>query len=991
MKVRRGPSRSRAGGTRAAVEPFLASGGELGRLVSRFDWSTTPLGPIEGWRQSLRSAVGICLASRFPIVMYWGPELTVVYNDAYSEILGAKHPWALGKPCSTCWAEIWDTIGPMLEGVVRTGEATWSNDLELDLERHGAAEECYFSFSFSPVRVEDGSVGGVFTAVVETTDRVLSDRRLRVLSRLGESAAAARSADEAMRRSAEAIAGSRAVPFALLFADPGDGPPRLAAHCGIDPDSPACNPASWPLADVARSGRAETVTLAEGAAMPDGEWTHGDAPTRAIVAPIAASDLAQPAGYLVTGVNPLRPLDPDYAGFFDLVLKQVTAAVVPGQAYESERRRAEMLAELDRAKTEFFSNVSHEFRTPLTLMLGPLESLLDEARVGSHQAFELDMVRRNALRLLKLVNTLLDFARIDSMRQEAVFEPVELCAYTADLASVFRSAIERAGLHLTVDCTPLPQPVELDRAMWEKIVLNLLSNAVKFTFDGEIAVRVRDVDGRAVLTVADTGTGIASDEQSRIFDRFYRTRDARSRTHEGAGIGLALVRELVEMMGGTIDVASVPGKGTTFTVAVPYRQPQGSVVVSAEEARRTPSSFAKSTYSAEAIGWVELDPLDGTRKPSPEGAAREGRVLLVDDNADMRAYVTEVLQDRFEVEAVGDGAQALDVIRARRPDVVLTDVMMPRMDGFELLAAIRADAGLREIPVVILSARAGEDSVDGLVQGADDYLVKPFTVEELRARVAANLKLAAMRTALARSRAELGLAGERASFLNMAAHELRTPLTVIGGYIDLILSGVLDWSAAESRVALEKVAQKTKEGARLVEQMLTAARMESGAIAVDATRRDLRELAAEAAERAGPLADLEETEVTAMLPEEPVMAEIDAALVALVLDNLIANAIFHGAGPIRIEVDASPPRVRVVDRGPGVNGAARARIFEPFYRVDGPGQRPGGAGLGLAVSRRLAELHGGSLVLEETPSGASFVLSLPESGSGPELPEAASG
>ena len=948
------------------MEAVLAAGGEVGRLMAGTDWSMTPLGPIGQWKQSLRSAVSICLSSRFPIVMYWGPELTVIYNDAYSEILGAKHPWALGKPCSVCWAEIWDTIGPMLGEVVSTGVATWSDDLELHLERHGAPEECYFSFSFSPVRVEDGSVGGVFTAVVETTRRVLADRRLRVLTQLGERAGAAHDAHEAAQKCVEAMVATRAIPFALIYLAGANGEMHLAASTGIDP---RCDGAAgpWPFAEVTLSGTATVVDLDPSSLVPSDGWAHGIAPAKAVVAPITSTDAEPPRGFLVTASNPLRPLDADYRSFFDLVAKQVSSTIAHGEAYESERRRAEALSELDRAKTEFFSNVSHEFRTPLTLMLGPLESLQADAEPGSQAAVDIEMARRNALRLLRLVNTLLDFARIESARHEAQLEPVDLAAFTAELASMFRAAVERAGLQLTVDCASLARPVHVDRDMWEKVVLNLLSNAVKFTLHGEIRVAVSDVDGSAVLTVADTGTGIPDADLPHIFDRFYRARESDSRTHEGAGIGLALVKELVEIMGGEISVESRRGHGTTFFVTLPYD-------TTAVAAVPVSPSRGHITYEAEALGWSRVE----AAAPRPESAEREGMILVVDDNADMRAYLANALADVWEVETVADGAAALEVLQGMRPDLVLTDVMMPRIGGFELLREIRAREQWRDIPVVMLSARAGEEeSIDGFAHGADDYLVKPFTLRELRARVSSTVKLARIRAELTRSRAQLDLALERASFLNMAAHELRTPLTVIGGYVDLILDGALELGRPEAREALEKVAYKTKEGVRLVEQMLTAARMESGAVRVSPEPADLRDLAREAVIRARPLANLESTGLALAVPEHPVLGLVDMALVGLILDNLLANAVFHGAGPIRVEVEATPPRVRVADSGPGVAEDVRRRIFEPFYQVEGQLRARGGAGLGLAVSRRLAELHGGSLILEETVGGASFVLTLP--------------
>src|SRR5262249_22587704 len=263
-------------------------------------------------------------------------------------------------------------------------------------------------------------------------------------------------------------------------------------------------------------------------------------------------------------------LDDLYRSFFQLATTQVATAIANARAYEEERKRAEALAEIDRAKTLFFSNVSHEFRTPLTLMLGPLEDLLQaETDVGPKVLTQLQVMHRNGLRLLKLVNNLLDFARIEAGRAQASYEPVDLCAYTAELGGVFRSAIERAGLRFTVECEPLSDVTYVDREMWEKIVLNLLSNAFKFTFEGEIALAVQPVAEGVAVTVRDTGIGIAADELPRLFERFHRVRGARSRSHEGTGIGLALVRELVRLHSGTVRVDSEPGRGTTFTVTLP--------------------------------------------------------------------------------------------------------------------------------------------------------------------------------------------------------------------------------------------------------------------------------------------------------------------------------------------------------------------------------------------------------------------------------------
>ncbi|MBV8971532.1 MAG: response regulator, partial [Sphingomonadaceae bacterium] len=445
-----------------------------------------------------------------------------------------------------------------------------------------------------------------------------------------------------------------------------------------------------------------------------------------------------------------------YRSFFELAASHIGTALATARAYEQERQRAEALAEIDRAKTAFFSNVSHEFRTPLTLMLGPLEDALAAAE-PSPQRERIEVAHRNALRLLRLVNSLLDFARIEAGRIEARFVPTDLGALTAELASSFRSATEKAGLDLVIDVAPLPGPALIDRDMWEKIVLNLVSNAFKFTFAGRIAVTLEGADGQARLAVSDTGVGIAEAELPRLFDRFHRVEGVNGRSFEGSGIGLALVRELVLLHGGNIAVASEPGRGSTFTVTVPLRHGEAST---AADAVHAPPATRAQSFVEEALRWLpdartsnELDLFDGEDAAGNgriAGGAGEGagaRVLLADDNADLRQYICRLLRERgYAVQSVADGEAALTALRHDRADILITDVMMPRLDGVGLLRAVRDDPDLRDLPVILLSARAGDEAkVEGLGSGADDYLVKPFSARELVARVAANLSLARLR------------------------------------------------------------------------------------------------------------------------------------------------------------------------------------------------------------------------------------------------------
>jgi PAS domain S-box-containing protein len=749
----------------AGSEPEeLWSKPEMKERVREFDWASTPLGPPADWPPSLKTSADICLNSRFPMVIWWGRDLIIIHNDAWRPIIGVRSSYALGKPGQTVLPEAWDLLGPMLHSVLDTGEPTWSDDqlVLMRRSRYVDLEEAYFTWSYSAILDESGKVGGVFTAVTETTDQVTSERRLETLRKLSARASEARTVVDACRRGAEALAENPGdIPFALLYLiEPGSRNACLVERVRVDPGTPAApervnveavESSLWPIADTIRTGSAVHVTdvIARFGALSGGRWPA--APTDALVVPLTIAGQTPIGGVAIIGISPYRRFDSPYRSFLDLAAGHLATGISNANAYEQERKRAEALAELDRAKTTFFSNVSHEFRTPLTLMLGPLEDLLGsgEATIAAFRE-RLDVIHRNGLRLLKLVNNLLDFSRIEAGRSQAVYEPIDLAALTAELASIFRSAIEKAGLELIVDCDPFPEPVFIDREMWEKIVLNLLSNAFKFTLEGSIRVRLRMAGTNAEFSIEDTGTGIPEDQLPQIFERFHRVIGARARSHEGTGIGLALVQELVKLHGGSVRVVSTAGRGTTFTVAIPLGKahlPSGQI-----GATRSLSSTAlrADVYVEEALRWLPeaaryapAQPPNGTKEIQPAA----GKVVLADDNADMRDYLRRLLMERYEVVAVANGAEVLDALRNNPlPDLVLTDVMMPIMDGFELIQRLRDDDRTRTLPVIMLSARAGNEArVEGLQAGADDYLVKPFTARELLARVHSQIALSKAR------------------------------------------------------------------------------------------------------------------------------------------------------------------------------------------------------------------------------------------------------
>ncbi|HVT65635.1 MAG TPA: response regulator, partial [Mycobacteriales bacterium] len=756
---------SSAGEVPSGLSEVLRNSGQLGHDLLAVDWASTPLGPMSGWSQSLQAAVRIMVSSRFSMWMAWGPSLTFFCNDAYRrDTLGVKYPWALGRSAREVWAEIWDDIGPRIDTVIRTGIATWDEALMLFLERSGYREETYHTFSYSPLADDDGAITGMLCVVSEETERVVAERRMATLRDLGSEPTSIDEKEVWAAACRRLEANPKSIPFALLYLFDDDGSTgELVCSAGFDDPHPA-SPSElvddevWPMSRAFAGLETHVPDLTQRFTdLPKGAWD--EPPKEAFVVPLEAPGVQRPHGMLVAGLNRYRPFDDEYRGFLRIVASQLAARIAAVRAYEVERDRAEALAELDQAKTAFFTNVSHEFRTPLTLLLGPAEDALTDtgAPLPEEQRRRLELISRNGQRLLRLVNSLLDFSRLESGKLTAQFEPVDLARLTAELAAMFESAVRSAGLTFSIECDPLPDRVYVDREMWAKLVLNLLSNALKFTFTGGITVRLRSAGNGAALSVTDTGVGIAQEDQAKLFERFHRVVGARSRSHEGSGIGLALVAELASLHGGTVTVDSTPGAGTTFTVEIPFGQnhlPADQIADPADaEAVTAASEHQAAGFVAEAMRWLGNETTEAS-----ESDGERPRVLIADDNADMREYLARLLGQHWHVETVSDGLRALEAAQRRRPDLILTDVMMPKLDGFGLLRELRRQPPLAETPVILLSARAGEESrVEGLDAGADDYLVKPFAAKELLARVRSHLESARLRQAAEAERQRLRL------------------------------------------------------------------------------------------------------------------------------------------------------------------------------------------------------------------------------------------
>jgi len=986
---------------------FIPADTETGRLARSIDWEATPLGSPAGWSPVLRMMVPFVLANRFPQLLWWGPDYIQIYNDAYAPILGAKHPRAMGIATRDCWTEVWDVLRPLIDTPFNGGAATWIEDFELELRRNGFVEESHFTVAYSPVPDEAAprGIGGVLATVHEITEKVIGERRVGILRDLGARVAEIRTDVEACISATNILAQyPKDVPFAIIYLLDADGRRlRLVSRTGIDAElaGPALIDLAgepderWQLAEALRSETAQTLDALEG--MPPvtiGSSTH--VPAAVTVVPIMSNIAHRPAGALVVGISPRIRLDKLYASFLELVGSQIAAAVANARAYEEERRRAAALAEIDRAKTAFFSNVSHEFRTPLTLMLGPIEDALISPELPDSIRSQLQVSHRNSRRLLKLVNSLLDFARIEAGRVTAAFEPVDLAMLTEDLSSNFRAAMDRAGLRFDVRCPPLDTQVHVDREMWEKIVLNLLSNAFKFTFEGQVTVVLKRDGTHAVLEISDTGIGVAAHEVPRLFERFHRVEGAQARTHEGSGIGLALVQELVRLHCGSIEAESQPGHGTTFRVRIPF----GDAHLPAEQRRARlaagSTAISSQVFVEEALRWLP-DADAAARSPhgisEPLGRAEDlrfastfgQRIVIADDNADMRSYVSDWLGRLYDIEAVGDGQLALAAARRELPALIISDVMMPNLDGLGLMQALRADRNLREVPVILLSARAGEEArIEGLSTGADDYIIKPFTGRELLARVGALLELAyTRRQSEERRRRELEEAlRQKDEFLAMLAHELRNPLAPIRNAGELLSRSLP--ADVPMRTAVLTIERQVTHLTRLVDDLLDVSRITQGRIELRRRPTSVADLVSRSLETVDPMIRRKEHKVSIVGNHWNLYVNVDPERLVQCLSNVLTNAAKYTdpGGAIQIETRdfGGEVTISVTDNGMGIPRELLPKVFELFVQGERTLDRSqGGLGIGLSIVKRLIEMHDGSVEIlsDGDRRGTRFEMRLP--------------
>ncbi|SDD49487.1 His Kinase A (phospho-acceptor) domain-containing protein [Dyadobacter soli] len=985
---------------------FLAGGGEMGRRIREFDWHTTGLGSPGGWPQSLKTCIRIMLSSKQPIWIGWGPMLLKFYNDAYIDIVRGKHPHALGEPASVVWKDIWKDIEPLLTRAMERDEGTYVESRLLIMVRSGFPEETYYTFSYTPVLGDDGRPAGIICYNTADTERIINERALKtiqMLDTLGEK----KREDEVFAQVGKALsANSLDFPFAVLYRISEDGEQAsLVATSGISStdkhldahiDLTVHGTHYEQLVSTVRENRmTEAINRGHWKHLAKGGWDV--TPKYVVYLPIQSANRAFPLALLAVGLNPYRKFDEAYRNFLQQIADRIALGLGNVMAYEEEQRRLHILEELDKAKTLFFTNISHEFRTPLMLMLGPLEELMNRkvTEWSEGERAKVEVTHRNALRLLKLVNTLLDFSRMEDGRGHARFVRTDIASYTRNLAANFRSVIEKAGLKFEV-AADTDAIAYVDQQMWEKVVFNLLSNAFKYTLNGKITLTLEMREGHIRLSVRDTGVGIPAHELPHMFERFHRVQNSGGRTYEGTGIGLSLIKELVGLHGGDIGVESTEGKGSCFTARIPEGKSHLEASQVYEENPEIDEAIS-DFYVREAESL-----LASSEREKQDNECREDRhgecVLIADDNADMREHIRSLLGTQYKTLTASNGAEALGLIRRYRPVLVLSDVMMPEMDGIALLKAVKSDPAVCHTPVILITARAGEESrIEGIEIGADDYIVKPFSSKELIARAQAQIRMSGERNRITdelerqveqRTQDLLNANRELESFNYVASHDLQEPLRKIQTFIHLIERNNFD--SELSKGYFQKIYLSAQRMGELIQSVLSYSRLSENGEAlqvVDMNKviEDIKvdfELA------------IQEKEALVIGENLPV---VRANLLQMnqLFSNLISNSLKFSTTQPEIRVTAGRDTGRdiplvpkeladrtyhhicVRDNGIGFEPEFSEKIFALFQRLHRKHEYAG-TGIGLSIVKKIVEQHEGFVSAESHPGeGAAFHIWLP--------------
>ncbi|WWC68787.1 uncharacterized protein I206_102722 [Kwoniella pini CBS 10737] len=807
------------------------------QMVESIDWSKTPLGDRSIWKDVIDPILSITFESKSSDCVWLGPDLRLIYNKGYSQLL--DHPKSMGAPAEEVWAAVWDTIEPHVR-LCMSGTPVFKDNDPIFWRRYGnnVLMEHYHSWRYVPIAGKDGSILGIFNQSTETTEKVLQDRRLTSSRDLSERMLIVRSMDEYFPALSEVLEenpkdapffmcykiqqiesnanhvqieatlqtkvgvpeGHPSVHERLSFTLP---PTRTKANFGPNVDrmsSPTLSAISalssgsgrichvtsdghqWPILKALTTRQCVIVDdcseLIEGFEIR--QWD--ELPFAAIVIPICSDgSIEVPDAVMVMGLNVRRPFDTEYDEWIHAIRSQLVSSLSTVKAAEAEQRMEEDNARMERAKAAWFRGAAHDLRSPLTLIAGPLSDLLDDNPTATQRA-ALTTAQRNIDRLMRLVNALMDFSRLEAGRMAGRFLPTDLGEFILELAALFRPAVERLGIQYTIDVEPSDQLVYIDPTLFETVLSNIIGNALKYTEQGSITVQLRYTD-HAEISVVDTGVGIPEDEIPLVTEWYHRATTAVHAGTQGSGLGLALAKELLRLHAGdltvTSKVATSPNQshGSTFTARIPLSFRPAPPTSSA-----SPDTFGNygKAVANEAMRWTK----EGDAETSSEGAATDSAIgsgskfsdgflfektdtiLLVEDNADMRRYIKQIFDSFCTVIEATNGQQALEMAISNPPSLILSDMLMPKMNGLDLLQEIRNHPNTKIVPMVLLSAIAGDESrVEALMMGAEDYLAKPFKPKELVARVHLHLQV-----------------GKKRAHLEKMFHERETEIAVLSEY-----------------------------------------------------------------------------------------------------------------------------------------------------------------------------------------------------------------
>jgi len=683
------------------------------------------------------------------------------------------------------------------------------------------------------------------------------------------------------------------------------------------------------------------------------------------------------------------------------------------RALSELKDRNTRLAELDHMKSVFLANISHELRTPLALILGPTEKWLNSADLSEEQHRDLDVVMRNGRSLLKTVNDLLDVSKLEAGKLTPVYARVDLSEIVRLTCSLFDGIAKDADVDYSVE-VPHALIAEVDPEMIQRVLLNLLSNAFKFgAAGGVISCALESAGHNAILQVQDKGPGIPLEMRERIFERFMQVEGEVTRRHSGTGLGLAIAKEFVELHQGSIRETTPVGGGALFLVTLPLKAPRELLGARALQ-ELVPTPVSSSVLEELRVSKPPIEEV-------PTDSVKRGTVLVVEDNLEMNQFIVDILRGEYNVISALDGREGLEKTLKHKPDLILSDIMMPEVGGEEMVSEIRRRPELSGIGIILLTAKADDGVRVRLLQaGAQDFVTKPFLREEVKARVQnimsakrtrdvlrrelqssqEDLEELAQEVSLRRHELEKSVEVARASrdevqrllqlrdeFISIAGHELKTPLT------PLCLQRQMIHKIMQSRGLPESVKEQKLEAylqmserqidalTKLVETLLDVSQIRLGRFSIKPeTNVDLFNLVQEVVERHRPQWELAQSPVKVVLLGESPKGQWDKLRMEQAISNLLTNAIKYGRGkPIEMTISSGMPgaRISVRDHGPGISQADQARIFNRFERA-GSMDSFGGLGLGLYITRQIVTAHSGTIGIEsEIGNGASFIIDLP--------------